>query len=104
LSGRKAVLLAPPRVADALRIFPFLHASDRQSQLHTGWLLHDAHAPGTARVAVREPPSSAVPGATPPRAAWANVSWALEMLRTYSQIAIIGPGDTLYIPPYWFHR
>jgi hypothetical protein len=104
LSGRKAVLLAPPRVADALRIFPFLHASDRQSQLHTGWLLHDVPAPGTAREAVREPSSSAVPGATPPRAAWANVSWALEMLRTYSQIAIIGPGDTLYIPPYWFHR
>ena len=102
LSGRKAVLLAPPRVADALRIFPFLHASDRQSQLHTGWLLHDA--PGTVREAVREPSSSAVPGATPPRAAWANVSWALEMLRTFSQIAIIGPGDTLYIPPYWFHR
>ena len=111
LSGRKAVLLAPPRVAAALRIFAFLHASAGPPQLHTGWLLYDAHAPpGTARdsvpgtARVSEPSTSAVTGATPPRAAWANVSWALEVLRTYSQIAIIGPGDTLYIPPYWFHR
>ena len=116
LAGTKHVLLAPPRLADALRIHPKHHVCDRQSQLPTAALVRHVTAAASGHVTdVHSEPTAASPRAltaaasghvTEPTAASplaADVAPAASQLAALGSLAVLEPGDTLYVPPYWFH-
>ena len=81
LMGHKRFLLLPPEATPLLYPFPRLHPSTRQSQLDLRRLPR-ARFP-RFHAALR-------PTAAPPR------------LR--AREVVLAPGDTLYIPPYTWHR
>ena len=90
LVGRKRVLLWPPSELPALHLYPANHEAFRQSQVP---LVREAAA-ATAGDAAAPPAAAALAARFP--------LWDAERAAT-ARLAELGPGDLLYIPPYWAH-
>ena len=97
LVGHKRFLLMPAEQSRLLHPFPRLHPSSRQSQINLRAVPLDGRyarflAALGAAAGDGNAPLSSTSAATP----------AVEALRAYE--VVLGPGDTLYIPPYVWHR
>ena len=109
LVGRKEIVLLPPNASTWLRLYPRPHPLQRQSRFRVP-LHRSARAPAVPVCTCASEEGYALVVADAERGCGADaLGWidtAPEAAAAFSRAArrvVLHPGDTLYIPPYWYH-
>ena len=109
LVGRKEIVLLPPNASAWLRLYPRPHPLQRQSRFRVPLRRSGSMQAAPACSSDSEEGYALVVGDAERGCGADALSWigsAPEAAAAYRRAAhrvVLHPGDTLYIPPYWYH-